>query len=318
MAGIGNAASAIQFIPRIAPEVAGLTVFQSSANYVVPRMDRAYTAAERAAFGGDEAAFAASRAAMYAEREERFARMRVGSAEAAELTRIAREHLDAHVIDPALREHLWPDYPIGCKRILISDDYFPALNRANVTVITSAIARIVPEGIVTADGALHEADVIIHATGFETRSFHGPVTITGVGGQTLAEAWNGTPRALHGITVPGFPNFFMLYGPNTNLGHNSILEMLEAQSRYVIQAQALLDNTGALNAKPAAPAAFDGKTQAAMVGSAWAAGCTSWYARGDGRVINNWSGTVGEYRAAVAGFDPADYDLLPPPPSPYD
>ena len=313
VASIGNAASAVQFVPHVAQSAGHLDIFQRSANYVVPRLDRAYTAEEIAAFANTPDAYAASRAAMYAEREDRFARMRVGSALADELAGIARDHLHAQIADPALRASLTPDYSIGCKRILISDDYYPALTRPNVSLVTDAIARIVPDGIVTADGALHPADVIIYATGFEARSFQGPVEITGCGGKNLRATWAGTPRAHGGLTVPGFPNFFMLYGPNTNLGHNSILEMLEAQSRYILQALALIETVDAIDVRPEVLERSDAATQAQMQGAAWAAGCTSWYVGADGRVINNWSGTVEDYKCRVATLDPADFAAVPIP-----
>ncbi len=313
VASIGNAASAVQFVPHVAASADHLDVFQRSANYVVPRLDRAYTAEEIAAFSDTPDAYAASRATMYAEREDRFARMRVGSDLADELAGIARDQLHAQIIDPVLRAKLTPDYAIGCKRILISDDYYPALTRPNVSLVTEPIIRIVPEGIVTGDGALHPADIVIYATGFETRSFQGSVEITGRDGRSLRTTWAGTPRAHCGITVSGFPNFFMLYGPNTNLGHNSILEMLEAQSRYILQALALIETVDAIDVRPEVLERSDAAIQAHMRGAAWAAGCTSWYVGADGRVINNWSGTVEDYKRRVATLDPTDFVPVPIP-----
>ncbi len=314
VACIGNGASAVQIIPEIAPRVAHLTVFQRSASYVVPRGDRAYAAAERALFATDPVARRASRETMYRYYEDRHAAMRLGSAKAAEVTAIARGHLEAQVADPVLRARLWPDYPIGCKRILISDDFYPALQRPNVELVTERIARIEPAGIRTADGRLHELDVIIYATGFETTAFLGPLEVVGRGGLRLAEAWRDGPRAYLGLTVTGFPNFLMLYGPNTNLGHNSIIAMLECQYDYILQALELLEARGAnaLEVRAEALERFNRELQAELRGSAWAAGCGSWYKTADGRITNNWPGSVEDYRARTARLALADYDLLQP------
>jgi cation diffusion facilitator CzcD-associated flavoprotein CzcO len=234
--------------------------------------------------------------------------MREGSDEAQEIERQARAHLEAQVPDAALRAKLTPDFPLGCKRVLRSDDYFPALMRDTVALVTDPIARIVPEGIVTTDGTLHPADVLIFGTGFETQSFQGPVEVRGIGGRSLRDDWAGGARAYLGLTAPHFPNMFLIYGPNTNLGHNSILSMFEIQFDYIVAAVRTLIDTPALSldVRSAVAEQFDVGLQAEMSGSAWAGSCTSWYKNAAGRVVNNWSGPVEAYRAA-ARFEPGDF-----------
>lgn len=308
VASVGNAASAIQYIPAVAPLCARLSVFQRSPNWIVPRGDRAYSDAELARYAGTPGAFEQSREALFAWRETTFERMREGSAEADEVEDLARRHLEDQVPDPALRARLLPDFPLGCKRVLRSDDYYPALCRDNVSLVTEGIARIVPEGIVTTDGTVHEFDVIIWGTGFETQSFQGPVDIHGTDGLSLRDVWKDGARAYKGVAVSGFPNFFLIYGPNTNLGHNSILSMFEAQFGYIGQGLGMALREGvAFDVKPEALETYDARLQAEMAGSAWAGSCTSWYKNAAGRVVNNWSGPVAAYQAIMAQFDRAAY-----------
>jgi cation diffusion facilitator CzcD-associated flavoprotein CzcO len=304
VASIGNAASAVQYIPEIAPIVGHLDVFQRSPNWVVPRMDRPYTEKEIRDYCTIPDYFATHREELFEWRETTFLRMKQGSAEAEELERIAIEHLRNQVPDQELRKKLTPDYPLGCKRILRSDDYFPAIVRDNVSLVTSGVSRIEPEGIVTADGELHPVDVIIYGTGFETQSFQGPVDVFGREGHSLRDTWKEGAYAYLGMCVSGFPNFFVMYGPNTNLGHNSILSMLEAQFGYVIQALAAQENLGveALEVRPTVVARFNAELQSEMDDAAWSGDCNSWYKNASGKVINNWSGTVHQYHDKTRSF----------------
>ena len=308
---IGNAASAVQYIPEIAPSVKHLAVFQRSPNWIVPRLDRAYTQSELDDYQTIPDHFANHRRELFAWRESTFLRMKAGSADALEVERIALAHLAEQVPDPSLRAKLTPDYPLGCKRILRSDDYYPAISRANVALVTSPIERIVPPGVVTADGKLHEIDVLIYGTGFETRSFQGPVDVHGRSGRDLRSIWQGGAHAYLGIFVAGFPNFFLLYGPNTNLGHNSILMMLEAQFGAILQALGLQERAdgASLDVREDVMADHDAAVQAQMNNSAWAGNCNSWYKDANGRVINNWSGTVQEYQNLAAVLDSSIFNL---------
>ncbi|HEM7843248.1 NAD(P)/FAD-dependent oxidoreductase [Burkholderia multivorans] len=313
VASIGNAASAVQYIPEIAPVVGHLDVFQRSPNWVVPRMDRPYSEKEIEEYSTVPGLFAKHRQELFEWRETTFLRMKQGSAEAQELERVAMEHLNSQVPDPELRKKLTPDYPLGCKRILRSDDYFPALVRDNVSLITSGISRFKSDGIVTADGAFHPVDVVIYGTGFETQSFQGPVEVSGREGQSLRDVWKEGAYAYLGMCVSGFPNFFVMYGPNTNLGHNSILSMLEIQFDYVLQALAAQDQSGvkALEVRPAVVSRFNAELQREMDDAAWSGGCNSWYKNAAGKVINNWSGTVHQYQDKARHFVRDEYIALP-------
>ncbi|WP_336951483.1 NAD(P)/FAD-dependent oxidoreductase [Sphingobium aromaticivastans] len=311
VASIGNAASAIQYIPEIAPLAGHLTVFQRSPNWIVPRGDRPYTDEELRLFTQDDTAFADNKAELFAWRETTFMRMREGSDEAREIEAQARDHLSTQVADPGLRAKLLPDFPLGCKRVLRSDDYYPTLCRDNVDLVTDPIDHIVEDGIVTRDGTLHSFDIIIWGTGFETQSFQGPVDVHGVADQSLRDAWSVGARAYKGMTVAGFPNFFLIYGPNTNLGHNSILSMFEAQFGYITQAVRIALMEGiALDVRRDVMDRYDAELQEEMNGSAWVGDCTSWYKNADGRVVNNWSGPVQAYRDLTKLFDRDAYRVM--------
>jgi cation diffusion facilitator CzcD-associated flavoprotein CzcO len=213
------------------------------------------------------------------------------------ITQLAEEHIREHVADPALQRALVPDYPIGGKRILISDDYYQALVRDNVDVVTSPIERVTADAIVTRDGRTVPADVIALATGFETTSFLVPMRIEGPDGRVLEDVWRDGAEAYLGITVSGFPNFFMLYGPNTNLGHNSIIFMIECQVRYVLDCIRALParELAWIDVRPEVMRAYNARLQSALERTVWAKTGKSWYKRADGRITNNWSGSTVEY-----------------------
>ena len=291
VAVIGNGASALQFIPRIAPVVGKLSLFQRSNNWVIPRGDRAYTDREKAWFRRSKTFRLLRRGLIYLLLENNFFAFRPGTFMARMMEKRARAHLAAQVPDPAMRERLTPDYPIGCKRILIGDDYYPAIVRDNVEVVTDAIVRVTEDAVVTADGREHPVDAILYATGFVTTSFLAPMKITGRGGVRLEDAWKEGAEAYLGIAVAGFPNFFLLYGPNTNLGHNSIIFMIECQVRYVSACLKTMTKKHLrwLDVKPAAMARFNKELRRKLDKTVWATSCTSWYKTEDGKITNNWS-----------------------------
>jgi cation diffusion facilitator CzcD-associated flavoprotein CzcO len=296
VAVIGNGASAIQLVPPVASVAETVTVFQRTANWVVPRNDRPYRSWERWVLRHVPLALRCYRAWIYWQLELRFFAFFKGSWLGRRMEQAATEHMESVITDPALRTKLRPDYPAGCKRILISDDYYQALARPNVDVVTTPVARIVRDGVVTADGVLYPADTIVFATGFEATSFLAPIHVAGSGGRVLADAWRDGAEAYLGVAVAGFPNLFLLYGPNTNLGHNSIIFMIECQVRYVVRClRALTARRTTLEVRPDAMARYNAALQRDIKETAWDAGCTSWYKTEAGKVTNNWSGFTVEY-----------------------
>ena len=224
-----------------------------------------------------------------------------------------RRQLRSQIADPELRARCIPDYVMGCKRVVFSNDWYPALARPDVELVTERIERIVPDGVVTADGMTRVADVIIYGTGFKAAEFLAPMLVSGLGGWQLQQAWQDGPRSYLGISVSGFPNFFMLYGPNTNLGGNSIIYMLEGQIGYVLGAiQALqAERLAWLDVRPEVQDAFNSWVQSASRTSVWETGCHSWYTTASGRNTNNWPDYTFMYRYQVRRFDLATYRVMP-------
>jgi cation diffusion facilitator CzcD-associated flavoprotein CzcO len=306
---VGNAASAVQYVPEVAKIAAHLTVLQRSANWIMPRNQIVFSPQQLDAYEADPALFEQSRKDLHEFRENGFRRTRVGTAEQASGMTLALDHLQNQVQNAQLRAKLTPTYEFGCKRILRSDDYFPALTRDNVELVTTAVDRFVPQGVRTVDGVVHDADVIVFGTGFHSQAFQGELSVIGRGGVDLDERWLDGAEAYLGMTVDGFPNMFMIYGPNTNLNHNTIIAMLETQQDYIVEIlQALLPRANAsLDVRRNVLDDFNAHVQEQMKASAFAADCSSWYKDASGKVINNWSGTVDEYRAFAANWNPDDF-----------
>lgn len=290
VAVIGNGASAIQFIPRIAPEVEKLTIYQRTANWIVPKPDRRYTRFEHWLFRKVPGWRRVYRAWIYCMLEMRFFAFSRGSKLGKLMEAACRRNIRKSVADPRLREVLTPDYAIGCKRVLISNDYYPAVQRPNVEIVTSGIKRVEADAIVTADGERRPTDTIIYATGFESTRFLAPIEIEGPGGRNLNGAWGAGAEAFRGVAVSGFPNLFMLYGPNTNLGHNSIIFMIECQVRYIMECLKEMRRRGlkTLEVKPEPMRRYNEEVQEQLRNSVWSAGCDSWYKTADGKITNNW------------------------------
>jgi cation diffusion facilitator CzcD-associated flavoprotein CzcO len=310
---IGNAASAIQFIPEIARDVGKLAIFQRSANWMIPRGDRAYRPWERWVFSHVPGVARAYRWFLWLFAETMlYPVMRRNRTLSRLYHKWALANLAENVADPALRSVLTPDYPIGGKRILIHDDFYPALNRGNVELVTAGIERITPTGVRTTDGRHHELDVLVLATGFKTNPFLAPMRIEGLGGRKLEDAWAGGARAYYGITVSGFPNFFMLYGPNTNLGHNSIIFMMECQMSYILSALRVLEanDLAYLDLREEVLAAYDAALQRELRETAWAAAGQSWYKDASGRITNNWPYSTFWYWWCTRRMNRADYRAI--------
>jgi cation diffusion facilitator CzcD-associated flavoprotein CzcO len=296
IAVIGTGASAIQFVPAIAPRAERLTVFQRSAAYVLPKLDRTYPGWQRTLFARIPGALRLSRAWTYLRHEARALAFVTWPAALNVKRGAFRRHLEAGVTDPGKRRGLTPDYRIGCKRILISNDFFPAMNRPNVELVTDAIDEVRRDAIVSADGTVRKADVIIFATGFTATDFLVPMRIFGRSGVALHQAWRNGAQAHLGIAVTAFPNFFMLYGPNTGLAHNSIVYMLECQIGYVIAClKHLRDGARALEVKDEVQARSAARVQRRMQRTIWVRGCTSWYLDGAGRNTVSWPGYTFEF-----------------------
>jgi cation diffusion facilitator CzcD-associated flavoprotein CzcO len=310
VAVIGNAASAIQFVPQIAPRVRRLRIFQRSANWMVPKFDRAYSDRERQRFARHPWLAKLYRWWIWLSFELRWPVFRGNAFLSRQTRRIASRFLRASVRDPALQKTLLPDYPVGGKRILISDDYFAALERANVEVVTEPIARVTRDGVVTRDGRAHPADALILATGFETTSFLAPMRIEGRRGESLHDVWKDGAEAYLGITVAGFPNLFLMYGPNTNLGHNSIIFMIECQTRYIVDCLRQMRERGLaqVEVREDAQRAFNAKLQRELAGTVWARTPRSWYKTASGRITNNWSGSTLRYWWTTRRADLAAYE----------
>ena len=307
IAVIGTGASAVQFVPHLRRQAAELTVYQRSAPYIVPKPDRDYSPRHQRVFASIPAVQRIERAFFWSIGELSTAGIVGNRFLTAVLRAITRTHLRRQVADPVLRAALTPDYPIGCKRVLFSNDYYPTLRAPNVALVTDAIAEITPTGVRTASGATREHDVIVYGTGFRATEFLAPMTIRGRGGRELADEWAGGATAYLGMTVPHFPNMFLMYGPNTNLGAGSIVYMLERQARYLRQAVDLLAaGPSTVDVRRTVADRFDAEVQARLAGTAWS-GCTSWYRTASGRVPTNWPGLVTEYHRRTRTFDPADY-----------
>ncbi|MGQ4600309.1 NAD(P)-binding domain-containing protein [Nocardia sp. R6R-6] len=312
VACIGTGASAIQFIPEIQPRVAHLTVFQRTPAWVVPKFDTNYTPVQHNLFARVPGALLVERFGWWSITEF----LSLGLVEVPAITRfaarVAGQHLARQVDDPFLRNKLTPDYPIGCKRVLFSNDYYPALTRSNVQVETRSITEIVPAGLRTADGTVHEVDVIIYGTGFKGTEFLWPMRIRGRAGRELADAWADGAHAYYGITVPAFPNLFLVYGPNTNLGTGSIIYMIESQTRYIREAvQLLAEHPGqCLDVRADLEQHYNTTLQQRLARTPWNF-CASWYRNSAGRITNNWPGTQTSYRRRIRHLDPAHYTLIP-------
>ena len=304
---IGTGASAIQIVPALQPTVGRLTVFQRTPPWIIPRHDKPTSSTRRRLFAVVPALQRASRAFTFAVYDSRwfgFSRPRLGAA----IEAIATRHMRSQVTDRALRERLRPDYRIGCKRVLVSDDFYPAIQQPNVDYVTERIERITPDGVVTADGARHALDVLVFATGFEATRPRIAEHIVGVHGTTLADAWEDGMFALRGAAVPGFPNLFFLHGPNVALSHNSAIYMIEAEIGYAIDALRRTRVDAVVDARPESVAAYYRSLGRDLSDGVWSSGCTNFFLdAGSGRNTVLWPRRAASFRRVVRRFDPREY-----------
>ncbi|HSV40896.1 MAG TPA: NAD(P)/FAD-dependent oxidoreductase, partial [Nocardioidaceae bacterium] len=318
VAVIGSGASSVQLVPQIADKVGSLTVFQRSAEYLLPKPDYAHFGWEHWAYKNVPGVLKAFRATWWTIGEYVNPALvskwpnALRTAYLAPLFLASKAQLRLQIRDAELRAKLTPDYTMGCKRILLSSNYYPALAKDHVDVVRDDITEIAPNGVVTADGTKHEVDVIVFATGFQAKNFVTPMTVSGVDGVDLEHSWAEGPAAYLGMTVTGFPNLFLMYGPNTNFGGGSIVYILECQARYIVDAVRTLDRRSAsrVDVRQEAYDAFSEDTQRRLRNSVWAVGgCTSWYVNDEGKVTNNWPGLMSEYRRKTRKFDSANYEI---------
>lgn len=312
VAVVGTGASAIQFIPEIAKQAGHVVVFQRTPPWIHPRPDFEIPPAVRATFAAAPPVMRAFRAGIYWMLEARAAGFAVHPRLMAPLQRMARRHIARQIGDPALRAKVTPDYTIGCKRILLSSDYYPALTSPNVDLVTGPIARITENGLVCADGSAYDVDVIIYGTGFKTIEAVAELNVAGHDGVKLQDVWRGGIEAYHGITVAGFPNFFLLLGPNTGLGHNSVVFMIESQVRHVMSCLRLIaaNNAETIEVEVSALRRFNDGIQRRLRRAVWSeGGCKSWYLDADGVNRALWPGFSFEYWARTRRARRADYVL---------
>ncbi|MBL7257711.1 flavin-containing monooxygenase [Paractinoplanes lichenicola] len=304
---IGTGASAIQLVPALAGRAAHITVFQRTAPWTLPRPDRRYGAGRRYAYGKLPRLLLLPRAGVWAMTVVTGRAITGGRVAGALIRTVSRAQRRLQVHDKALRAQVTPEDPLGCKRVLFTNAWLPALGRPDVTLVTEKILETTPSGVRTADGTVHECDLLVHATGFAATDFLAGIRVTGRDGRALTDEWAAGAYAHLGMTVPGFPNLFLIYGPNTNTGNTSVLYFIEHQAAYLVQAvRRLAAGSKPLAVRRAVAAAYDQEIQARLARSVWTS-CRSWYRNAAGRVVTNWPGMAAEYRKRVARLRPSDF-----------
>jgi cyclohexanone monooxygenase len=310
VASIGTGASAIQYVPAIAPAVEHLTVFQRSPIWITPRIDKPYTQEEQRRFARVPGAARLHRWKIWWTYER--ANFQASADQTVNMTALAQSYLERKITDPELRAQLTPDYPVGCKRPLISREWLPALTRPNVRLVTAPITEITERGVKTADGEEHCVDTIVFGTGFRANEYLTAVDFYGRDGRRLHDDWRDGAEAYLGLTVAGYPNLFMLYGPNTN-GVNSIIFMHEAQANYVMSALRTMRRRGigALDVRRRVMDRYNERIQAAMAGTVWTAGCTNYFRTPTGKVVTQLPYSAGRYWLRTRVFTAWQYHRQP-------
>ncbi|MGY1668408.1 flavin-containing monooxygenase [Geodermatophilus sp. SYSU D00696] len=313
VAVVGTGASAAQFVPELQKTAARVVVVQRTPPWVIPRADRAYTEREHRLQAVVPGFLRLARGLQYLNREARLRAFIGGGRLRSLFEKQSLAFLERQVPDPELRARLTPDYAIGCKRVIVSDDYLPALTRPNVQVVASPVTEVRPHSVVAADGTEHEVDVIVYGTGFRVMDIPLAHRLTGREGRTLQEEWDRSGVQAHrGTTVAGFPNLFLLFGPNTVLGHTSVVLMIEAQIRYVVAALRTMREAGAdvLEVRRSAQEAYDARLQTELTDTVWnAGGCRSWYRDEQGRNFTLWPTHTVTFMRQMRRFDAESYEL---------
>lgn len=314
VAVVGTGASAVQFVPEIADRVARLSVFQRTGNWFLPRKNRHYQRWVKALIEHVPGIQAYRRWFMFEYCEALTLSIRHPRTYGRILRLRSARFMRSQLPDPELRRRAWPDYTFGCKRVLFSSSFLPTLARPNVELVTDRIDHMTPQGIVTADGRAHEVDCVIWGTGFRSMEFMFPLEIMGTRGLDLREAWAQGAHAHLGMTVPGFPSMFVMYGPNTNTSGGSIIFYEETQAAYIRQALQHVQRHGggALEVRPEIEAAANRELQARFAGTAWM-DCHSWYRDESGRIVTNWPGYMRDYLEQTREFTPSEFRFLEKP-----
>ena len=311
VAVIGTGCSTIQTAPAIQSKVAQLDIYQRSPGWTIPKMDFEYSKRAKWLFRRFPILQRLDRALIFGFMELATAAVTSQRWLGRPFRAIGNHQITSVIDDPELRAKVTPEDEIGCKRMMLTDDWYRTLTEPNVELVVDGIDAVTPHGVRTANGAERPADVLVLGTGFKSQGFVAPMEIAGRGGRTLTEAWAGVPKAYLGATVPGFPNMFLLYGPNTNGGAGSVIHTLECGMAHALAGIEKLEQTGAgtIELRPDAAAAFDRELRAALADTVWQTGCTSWYVDEAGNNPNNWPWLWSTYRRRTAEVDPQAYEL---------
>lgn len=289
VAVIGSAASAIQLIPELATQAGHLDVYQRTPNYIAPRNDREFTDREKARFARWPWLARAYRQFLFLRGEYLLfpvVKTRERSRWRDRLEALIKRHIRRSLDDKATVAAMIPQFPLGCKRILIADNFYGAMNRSNVELVSTGIQEIVPDGVITQDGILHPADIIVYATGFDMENYMRKTEVVGPGGVKLSELWADIPTAYKGGFVPGMPNFYLTTGPNTGVGTTSVVYMIEAQLQLIVQAIKTAGNDKLIRVTEQANRRYNDKIRNDLQQTVWAGDCQSWYKRADGEIAS--------------------------------
>lgn len=311
IAVLGTGSTASQLVPELTKVAAKVYSVQRSPTWILPKPDRHYTRRERWVFEHIPFAKKLYRTRLWLRSEANISVIEHGSEKTRDFTAIALGLLERTVADEELRRKLTPDHPMGCKRLVFSSDYLPALTRPNVEVLDSPARCLRARSLVTEDGTERDVDVVVCATGYAAADYLGQLEVTGERGTTLRDVWRDGAHAYFGMAVPGFPNFFMLYGPNTNVGSNSVIFMLEAQALYIVRALKYLrrKNKRYLAVRPAALSDFVAKVDRWMVGTVWTTQCSNYFRAANGRVVTQWPRSARTFWGMTRRFKPADFSF---------
>ncbi|BCZ21426.1 NAD(P)/FAD-dependent oxidoreductase [Mycobacterium senriense] len=314
IAVLGTGSTASQLIPELAKVADKVYSVQRSPTWILPKPDRHYTRRERWLFAHLPFAKRLYRARLWLRSESNIAVIEHGSEKTEQFKAVALGLLEKTVDDEELRNKLTPEHPMGCKRLVFSSAYLAALTRPNVEVVTSPARALRSRSLRTDDGTEHEVDLVVCATGYAAADYLAELDVSGEGGLTLREAWQDGAHAYLGMAVPGFPNFFMLYGPNTNVGSNSVIFILEAQARYIVRALKYLRRRGGryVAVRPAALAGFVAKIDRWMVGTVWTTQCSNYFRAPNGRVVTQWPRSARAFWSMTRRFTPADFCFTAP------